>query len=225
MEKYQVRLLEKVLIAKDTYEIFFSYPENFSFKAGQYVDLHLLSDTLPLRERHRSFSLSSSPRDMTKLSTAMRMTPSDFKTTLVSLPLGSALELSGPFGHFTVSENTKQPLIFLAGGIGITPFMSMLRSQIKNPVTLINANSSVDRQAFSQELTYIKQQLPDFTFHEKIRRITWEYITQKVAINQNILWYIAGPKQMVQDTKTMLSDHGIAKENILPEAFTGYETI
>lgn len=225
MDKYTVNIRGKTLIAQDTYEVTFSRPKGFTYQAGQYIDVSLCDTTLPLRENHRSFSLSSSPLDTAKLTTAMRLTDSIFKKKLLSLPSNSIVEITGPFGHFLLPKNQKIPLIFLAGGIGITPFMSMLRSLPKNPIILINSNSTKERQAFSKELESVKKTLPNFIFFEKIQRMTWKYVREKIRITPELLWYIAGPKLMVNDTRTILIQNGVQPDSILPESFTGYETI
>lgn len=103
----------------------------FSFTAGQYIRLrvpHLeFEDT---RGPARLFSIATSPHD-TKLTIVFRHTESGFKKTLIHTALGTELEVEGPWGAFTLPKSSERPLLCIAGGTGITPFLSMLRFAAK----------------------------------------------------------------------------------------------
>lgn len=115
--------------AEKTYEVSFNLSgKSFSFIAGQYIRVtvpKLLYDDQ--KGPSRVFTIASSPNEKNKLAIAFRDSESGFKKTLLELSQGSLVEIEGPFGYFTLPKNTSRPLIFIASGIGITPFLSMIR--------------------------------------------------------------------------------------------------
>jgi ferredoxin-NADP reductase len=126
MSAYQTTLLGRTEVAEGTMAFQFEKPNNFVFRAGQYIDL-TISDTQagPATGLTHTFSIASSPFDETLLVTT-RMRDTVFKQTLSILPIGSAARIEGPMGSFGLHNNTGKPAVFLAGGIGIAPFLSML---------------------------------------------------------------------------------------------------
>jgi len=102
-------------------------PAGFQFQAGQFAELWLIeSPVLNLGETFRTFSFVSAPCDLS-LEFTMRLSSSAFKTTLSTIPLGTKLLLKGPAGTLRLHPDKDRPAIFLAGGVGIAPFVSMLR--------------------------------------------------------------------------------------------------
>jgi ferredoxin-NADP reductase len=125
MSAYQTTLLGRTEVAEGTMAFQFEKPNNFVFRAGQYIDL-TISDTQagPATGLTHTFSIASPPFDET-LPVTTRMRDTVFKQTLSILPIGSAARIEGPMGSFGL-HNTGKPAVFLAGGIGIAPFLSML---------------------------------------------------------------------------------------------------
>lgn len=136
------------------------------------------------------------------------------------MPVGEEIDISKPFGYFTLPEDTARPLTFIAGGIGIAPFISMLRHIKKNalphPITLIYANSNAERIAYREELLDFKKQLPSFSLTLHTGKIT----TLKKG-KKDTLFYVAGPTEMVVNVSKLLEKSGILHTSVLTEAFTG----
>jgi ferredoxin-NADP reductase len=128
MIDYQTTLLGRTEVAEGTMAFQFERPNTFVFKAGQYIDL-TLSDSQPQfgtsNGLTHTFSIASSPSDE-ELVVTTRMRNSVFKQGLSTLPIGSPAKIEGPMGSFSLHHNAARPAVFLAGGIGIAPFLSML---------------------------------------------------------------------------------------------------
>src|SRR5262249_8237363 len=113
--------------AHDTMAFYFDKPAAFQFKPGQSVDLTLIDPAETDAEGNiRTFSIASAPFDP-QLMIATRMRSTAFKRVLKTMPLGTAVKIEGPNGSFTLHRNQAKPAVFLAGGIGITPFFSIVR--------------------------------------------------------------------------------------------------
>jgi methionine sulfoxide reductase heme-binding subunit len=206
-QKIKLPILEQKNIAEKTCEVFFGlHGKEFNFLAGQYISVGvpklLYSDP---KGASRVFSISSSPNDKNKLSVAFRDSGSGFKRTLMELPLGSLVDIEGPFGYFTLPKDTSHPLVFIAGGIGITPFLSMIRlateQKLAHKITLLYANRNAGSAAYLEELTTIRQIVKNF---------------------DEPIWYIVGLPAMVADIRNLLSRLGINDAKIYFEDFVGY---
>src|SRR5262249_60368327 len=114
-------------VAEGTMAFRFDKPAGFIHRAGQTLDFTLIDPPETDAEGNtRTFSIASAPDDA-EIAIATRMRGSAFKRVLGSVPLGTKVGAEGPFGSFTLHNNVSKPGVFLAGGIGITPFRSMIR--------------------------------------------------------------------------------------------------
>ena len=126
MSDYQSTLLGRTEVAEGTTAFRFEKPNEFVFKAGQYIDLTISgSQRGSSNGLTHTFSIASSPFDE-ELVVTTRMRDTVFKEALSALPIGSRARIVGPMGSFNLHNNTARPAVFLAGGIGIAPFLSML---------------------------------------------------------------------------------------------------
>src|SRR5215470_10539742 len=114
-------------IAAGTMAFHFDKPLGFEFRAGQFLYLTLIEPPETDSEGNtRTFTIASAPSDP-DLMIATRMRDTAFKRVLRSMPLGKPMKIAGPGGSFTLHNNPAKAAVFLAGGIGITPFFSMAR--------------------------------------------------------------------------------------------------
>jgi ferredoxin-NADP reductase len=233
---YKLTLLEKKFIAQSTMLFSFNKPDGFSYTAGQYVTLYLDKEE-DLKKNWRYFSLCSAPYEK-KLMMATRLTDSDFKHKLERLLVGQNVFCSEPDGNFILPENTSMPVVFLAGGIGITPVRSMvfevLRKQIPYNLYLFYSNRRPVDTPFFQEFANINDPIltyiPTMTSLDNTDK-NWDgqtgYIDYKLIIDyiDNVLdcrFYIVGSPGFVKAMNDMLYKHNISVNNIVFEEFLGY---
>src|SRR6185437_3325714 len=144
MPAFTTSFIGRETIARGTASIELARPAGFGFTAGQAINLTLLEPReTDAKGNSRTFSIASAPSEPT-LRIATRMRDTAFKRVLGTLEPGSAVKLRGPMGKFTLPEDDSHPVAMLAGGIGITPFMSMLREEesrgSKRPRLLLYSN-------------------------------------------------------------------------------------
>ncbi len=213
-------------IAAGTTEISFERG-GFDFQAGQYARF-----TLPQlryednKGNSRNFSIVSSPHDARAIAIAFRDSESGFKRTLLEMAAGSPVEIDGPFGSFVLPQNCAQPAVFLAGGIGITPCLSIIRfaSEQKSvcDITLVYANKNKERAAYLTELETLAAENPRFHARNIFGIIGTEEIKNATADPRAALWFVVGPPAMVTDMRSKLKDAGVSDGSIYFEEFGGY---
>jgi ferredoxin-NADP reductase len=237
---YQVRLLEKREIAKDTMAFVFEKPKDFVFKPGQFGDFTLLNPKETDEEGNiRRFSFASAPYE-DSLMVATRMRNTAFKRCLTDLPIGSEVKLEAPGGSFLVHSKAAIPAVFLTGGIGITPVRSIVlqaaHDRLPHRIFLFYSNKSPETTAFLQELSDLQTASPRYTFvatmtDKNLSRANWSghigYIDASL-LRQHIedlsapIYYVCGPRAMVAAMRQLLNEVGVSDDNIRTEEFSGY---
>lgn len=224
-------LLSRKTVAENTTEVSFEIPtehrELFIWKAGQYVDITIPSPKYSdARGASRMFSITSAPHESPILSITFRNSESAWKRHVCEMNSGELLEVQGPFGFFTLPRKHERDLVFIAGGVGIVPFISMMKhirhSEAPHRVHLLYANSSLERAAYHEQLSEISSAHPKASFTLHIGSITEEVLQKAAHEKSNPLFYIAGPAQMTWTAAKMLEKNGVDPLSILTEEFTGY---
>jgi ferredoxin-NADP reductase len=172
---------------------------------------------------------------------ARRLRTTAFKRTLNSSPLNTELLLQCPYGSLTLSRNRTRPAVFLAGGIGITPFRSLIwnatESLSPRRIFLFYSVRVPDEAAFLEELREMEQYNLRYKFvctvtQPEKARMPWQGETGRISIEMLSKWipdlsvpiyYIAGPSGMVAGVRQMLINSGISEDDIRVEEFAGYE--
>ena len=233
---YMTSLIGKEDVARGTVAIHLKKPDGFTFKAGEAVYVTLPSlNKADGKGRMRTFSIASAPDDP-DLVIATRLTESALKHSLASLPFGSAIEIEGPYGDLTLHGDAARPAVFLAGGIGITPFRSMIRHAAKHMPTrdmyLFYSNRSAETAAFLSELEQTARDNPSFKLVVTMTDaadwqgergvVTHEMIERYVGDIAIPTFYLAGPPAMVAAMATLLAKAGVKPRSIRAEEFAGY---
>ena len=214
------------LVAENTYETTFYIPDTkFNFEAGQYITVTLPNlKHLEVREQFRDFSVASSPNKLPYLSIVFRGSGSAFKKDLLGLVKGSEVIVEGPAGIFTLPQDFKRQLVFIAGGVGIAPFHSIIgfisENKLPYEITLIYCNRSTESSAYLADLEETSKQIPSVTLIKVFGLLEEKNIVK--LTNQNQIWYIAGPSGMVKTARKILEGLDIMDINIRTEEFTGY---
>jgi ferredoxin-NADP reductase len=123
---FMAKLQSRQEVAEGTMAFCFEKPAGWTFVAGQFIDLTLIAPPETDAEGNtRGFSIASAPFEAT-IMIATRLRDTAFKRVLKTLPLGTEVKIEGPFGDLRLRRNEVQPAVVLSGGIGITPFRSIL---------------------------------------------------------------------------------------------------
>jgi glycine betaine catabolism B len=215
-------IIGRRVLAKDTYEITLSLPEVFHFTPGQYVGLTIPTlNVLDPHAKRRDLSIVSLPGTK-QIILALRSSSSPFKQSLLSE--NPPLQLRGPHGIFTVPTDNLTPLTFISGGIGITPFMSILSAGVSAPVSLLSVDSSPERVAFAPELSKLASHR--VSIKDRLGRINSLLELQtEIPIDPTGLFYLSGPPTFTSHLRELLREAGVPPFSINMEEFTGYGSI
>jgi ferredoxin-NADP reductase len=238
MPTFQVKLSGREQVAEGTMAFRFEKPARFSFRPGQSIALELIDPPAGDGQNRRTFSLVSAPFEST-LVVATRMRDSAFKRALKALSIGAVIRLQGPFGELTLGDAAR-PAVFIAGGIGITPFMSILRQAAKDQLSqrllLLYSNRRPEDAAFLAELQQLEQRNKNFRLVATMTEMTksarkWDGETSFIdadLVKRFVgdfaapIYYVVGPPAMVEAMQEVLSRAGVAEDNIRTEEFYGY---
>ncbi|MGI0130426.1 MAG: FAD-dependent oxidoreductase [Thermoplasmata archaeon] len=227
-------------VAEGTMAFHFDRPAGFSFRAGQATDFTLLAPSETDAEGDtRTFSIASPP-SANEVLVATRLRDTAFKRVLRTVPLGTAVRVAAPGGNMTLHNDAQRTAVLLTGGIGITPFRSIvLRASIEklsHKIYLFYSNHRPEDAAFLEELHGLERTNPNYHFiptmdgMERSRR-PWEgevgHIDRALVDRYLIdpirpVYYSAGPPAFVTAMRTMLHGFGVDDDDIRTEEFSGY---
>jgi ferredoxin-NADP reductase len=235
----QARIKEKREVAKGTLLVTFDLlGRQVDFEPGQYFFVTLpdigYQDEKGLR---RHITVVTSPNERGVLGLCTRLRDTAFKRSLAELPLGAEVEVEKPKGDFVLPRETDQPYVFIAGGIGITVFRSMLRyiaeEGLPHRVTLVYSNRDRESAAFLDELAALEHDNPnlhlvltmtdDPAWEGERRRIDADLLRDHLDDElASFIYLVAGPPAMVEAMEKTLRDAGVPEEQLRPERFSGY---
>jgi len=215
-------LLEKELLAENIWAFRFRPETPLTWVAGQFIQVKLPHDHPDAEGTKRWFTVSSAPYEgIIQITT--RVTPSTFKQALAALPVGGQLPLiAEPEGDFTWVD-TDRPLVFVAGGIGMTPFRSILRQRFHDHqplgVTLIYGSRTAD-MPFKDEFTEMSAANPGF----KVEYVVGEPITaaKLYPAMRDALIYVSGPEPMVEALGDQIRAAGLPDAQLKQDFFPNY---
>lgn len=237
MSMHTVKLRERRWLANATAAFLLEKPSGYDYIAGQFMEVSLAE--AEEGDTSRTFTIASAPHE-DALMFATRMRKSPFKRALERLEAGRALQISKPGGDFTLRPAGGQTSVFIAGGIGVTPFRSMIveaaQQGMREDILLLYSNRRPEDAAFLQELQQIEEQIDKLRLvatitQPEIARISWTGETGRIseAMLKKVLpaihaalYYIAGPSAMVTAMEEMLRQAGIKDSDVIAEEFSGY---
>lgn len=245
--RFTLPLLKKKQEAQDAFSFFFDRSGvDFHFLPGQFVRVTLDLKKTDERSNSRLFTIASSPTEKEYVMITTRIIASAFKMELASLQKGAMVKFQGPFGSFILDGHDKTPRVFLAGGIGITPFRSMSvyarDRRLDIPLTLFVSFSSLSDIVYLDELREVEKAVPHFKlvititqplqegepWSGEVGRIDDQMLRRNIAHPalagqvERALYLVAGPPVMVKAMVDLLIQVGIPNQSIKSEDFSGY---
>jgi ferredoxin-NADP reductase/Na+-translocating ferredoxin:NAD+ oxidoreductase RnfD subunit len=237
--KFRVRLELKEIhrVSDRVYDYVFKPDHRFSFLPGQYMEWTLAEVPYDSRGNRRTFTIASSPtEEEVHLGIKYYEPASMYKATLDKLEPGDVVYASQLAGNFTLKGNEKKKLVFIAGGIGITPFRSMIKyvTDMETPVdvTLIYAVNDPKEFAYVREIqaaaavgVRVVPVVTDLNYQRSgviTSKVTAELVKQEVPDYPERTFYVSGPNAMVDATTAHLHALGVFGTRIITDHFSGY---
>lgn len=239
--KYTLTLKQKKKIAPAIWEFFFEPLRPLQFIAGQSLQWSLPHKDIDNRGSRRFFTISSSPTEKEILLTVkIPEKPSSFKSALKDLSVGESVYATNLEGDFTQPKEKNKNYVFIAGGIGITPFRSIIKQLLdtdaQTRITLFYSarllEEFVFKYIFSEaekkiglKTVYVVSEKPKGNWQGEVGHIDEQMINRYVQDTTSSFYYISGPQPMVLAIKKVLGDMGIQKSHIRTDYFPGYTVI
>ncbi|MCR8842501.1 FAD-dependent oxidoreductase [Paenibacillus sp. SC116] len=224
-KKRELLFLESQKESEDVYSFLFEKDKDFTWKAGQYGLFTITHKKI--KNPTKPFSIASAPTEnIVKLTTRIGDSPSDYKKALLELKPGMNVKASGPVGTFYIQDNS--PSLLIAGGIGITPFRSILK-QLE--AERVGDGKQVELLYFDSNKSFIYKDELDEIANQTSISVTYldsrddlhqEMDTFNALYKNNGKYFIAGPKSMVDSISSYLQKNDVSKRNIKKDSFFGY---
>lgn len=228
--RLMLTLKEKKLISKDTYEFSFASDFPLSFHPGQYLEWTLPSQyskegklIADSRGNRRFFTIASSPTEEDiKLGVKFYQPSSAFKQGLLGLNEGLVIAAGQLGGDFTLPADATKKLVFIAGGIGVTPFRSMIKYLIdkkeKRNITLIYSVKTEDEIAYRDIFDQAEKEIG-----LKVMYLIGNFLTEDLVKKDiDSTFYLSGPNVMVENYKKLLIKIGVRRPRIMTDYFPGF---
>lgn len=230
---YTIRVLDSQRLTPTAHLIRATRPTDFAFRASSAVRLTLQTAA---GAETRPVSIASSPT-RNYLEWIVRVSKSDWKHAFASLKRDDEIQVEGPRGNFFL--DSARPAVLIAGGIGITPFKSMIEyavdTELATPITLVYSSKTPDEIVCNDDLAALAQKNShleiihtitrhtlDQNWNGRIGRIDIDLLREISVKHPDALYYICGTPGMVHASIEMLHTLGIADDRILQEQFKGY---
>jgi ferredoxin-NADP reductase len=236
--KQHVKLTKKEEIANGTMAFHFEKPAELVFRAGQFCDITLINPPETDAEGNvRGFSLANAPFQ-NDIIVATRMRDTAFKRVLKDMPIGSEVVFDGPYGDFTLHKNQATEAVFLIGGIGVTPVLSMVaqatHDKTDHKMLLLHSSRSPKDLPFRNDLEALAAKNPNFSYvpvasdeadqewQGERGKIDVAMVKKYTSKLQAPKYYLSGPEAMVKAMRTLLISIGVDEDTIRSEEFSGY---
>lgn len=226
----KLTLVDKNQVAPNTYAFTFESDTPTYWKTGQFLRIHIEDPNPDKRKNDRFFSISSAPQEgKIMITTKIDMEHgSSFKNHLIDLKIGESIEApKEPMGDFVV-ENPNEKFVFIAGGIGITPFRAILKDfEFKNNMPEINLfyANKIPEVAFKEELEALSSKYPQFKIHyfiggKKVDQTAIKEVAPDIKVPH---FFVSGPEPMVEAIVEILRDLGVDDAHLTRDYFPGYD--
>jgi ferredoxin-NADP reductase len=237
--RHMLVLKSREKLSRDVYEFTFELPKNLRFRSGQYFEWTLQHPFTDRRGSRRFFTIASGSADEDiRIGIKLDKQPSSFKDALMKLKPGSVIAAGNLWGNFTLPRKDRK-VAFIAGGIGITPYTSMIRYLLavkqKRDIVLLYTNTSQEEVSYKDLFDKAEQELGIKVVYTltglkgispnwkgRIGRIDREMIEKEIPDFAERLFYISGSKQLTDGVRRTLLDTGVTSGHIKTDYFPGY---
>jgi ferredoxin-NADP reductase len=238
--KLLLTLVDRIQLSPDTYEFVFHSDRKLKFKPGQYLEWTLAHAGADRRGIRRFFTIASSPNDPNyRIGVKFYQPSSSFKKKLLSMRKGEAIVASQLAGEFVLPSDKKKKLVFIAGGIGVTPFRSMLEYLLekkeRRDIVMIYSNRTIadvayidlldraDKELGITILPVFSEQTPELLAKNEFPAVVDQHlILSEIPDYQDRLFYISGPRGMITAFSDLLHALGIPRRRIKTDFFPGF---
>ncbi|HLN19145.1 MAG TPA: RnfABCDGE type electron transport complex subunit D [Patescibacteria group bacterium] len=231
--------LERIdLIGDDLFELVFSHRGKFKFRPGQYLEWTMAHNHPDRSGTRRYFTIASAPTEQEiRIGIKYNQGKSSYKRALLSMKKGDKIFASQLAGDFTLPKSRNKKLVFIAGGIGITPFRSMVKyiidknerrdivlfysCKLPEEITYKNIFDSAQNSGVKTVYTLTDKQAPEIPWCYR-GRLDARIIEKEVPDYSERIFFISGPNTMVEAYKKMLHELGINSSQIKTDYFPGF---
>ncbi|HSX48950.1 MAG TPA: FAD-dependent oxidoreductase [Candidatus Saccharimonadales bacterium] len=229
--KLILSLKEKIKLTDSIYDFVFSTSEKFNFIAGQYMEWTLGHKHSDDRGNRRYFTFASSPTE-SEVRIGVKFEKdrsSSYKTEMLSMKKGDKIVASQLAGDFTLVSDVNKKLVFIAGGIGVTPFRSIIKYLIdkneKRDIILIYNERTKENMVYKDVFKEAERKLGIKTIYfetEKSGHMTSETVKKEIPDFKERIFYLSGSNGMVKGFEDLLSEAGLPKDHVRVDYFPGY---
>jgi len=231
--EFEAPITEIIEQTHDVKSFRFKRPEDFEYKAGQYL---FVSIPVNGEMQRKPFTISSSPTEKGYLEFTKKLTGHEYSDALDAMAPGDVLIVNGPNGRFTF-EGESEKIALISGGIGITPMISMCRycsdSKTGTDIVFLDSNKVEDDIAFRDEMDEMASKHPNLKVVHTLTRADTDWLGCTGCICEPIILdyisdimertvYVCGPPPMMKSVEELLLNMGIPKEQIKKEALFGF---
>jgi ferredoxin-NADP reductase len=237
--RFKLTLVGVEKMASGCYDFVFKSNRKLNFRPGQYLYWTLDVANPDDRGNRRPFTIASAPtRHEIRLGVKFYPNPSTFKQSLAAMKPGDVIYGSQLSGAFTLPRDNSTKLIFIAGGIGVTPFRSMVQDlvdrRVERPIIMFYGNNSGDEIAYVDLFDQAERELGIRTVYavandpppgrDKVHRgrIDAALIQREAPDYNERIFYISGPRGMVIGFQNLLRELGVARSRIKVDYFPGF---
>lgn len=223
-QKFETKVLGKQYLTDDVILLKLSKPDNFTFKAGQFITLKITNNN---QTKPRSYSILNPPNSNT-LELCIKIVQDGFASQIFKdITIGQTLPAIGPLGHFVFEDDQVKEHIFIGTGTGVAPLYSMILQHLNQDkkFTLIFGVRHLSGLFLHQLFQQLQRSNSNFTYIPTLTRDSWPHATGRVQTHlpkdlTNKAFYICGLKEMVLETKQTLEKANVPKNLIHFERYS-----
>ncbi|MCL4400169.1 oxidoreductase [Patescibacteria group bacterium] len=237
-KKLVLTLDEKTKTGPDTYDFIFKPGEKIKFSPGQYLEWTLGHKKPDSRGNRRYFTIASSPTEKSmRIGVKFYPRSSTFKKSLLAMKEGDEIVASGLSGDFILPKSKRKKMVFLAGGIGITPMRSMTKYLLdineRRDIIIFYSNRTPEEIMYADVFEESRKKLGIKTFYTLTGDIPEDWGGETGRIDEKMIkrlvpdylerfFYVSGTNSMVKSMKEMLKDMGVKKKQVITDFFPGF---